>query len=86
MSGHGGARPGAGNPGAACPRKRYTIRLSDLTVERIERLAKARGIDRTAALETIVEEYVLVLDGFMLPGRWQPEAFRRPGLRSICKK
>jgi hypothetical protein len=82
-AGHGGQRDGAGRPPALTPKKSYTMRLEDTTVERVERFAKSRGLDRTKALETMIEEYTLVLDGVMLPGRWKPEAFRRPGLTSI---
>lgn len=83
MSGQGGKREGAGRPESCFSRTSFTMRLSDITVERVERFAQARGLNRTQALEALVEEYVLVLDGIMLPGRWRSETFRRPGLKSI---
>lgn len=81
--GHGGERLGAGRPAAISPKKSYTMRLADSTVERVERFAASRKLDRTKALETIVEEYTMVLDGVILPGRWYPETAYRPGLKSM---
>lgn len=80
---HGGAREGAGRPEATSPKVMVTRRLEQTTVDRIERFARERKVNWTVALETIVEEYTLVLDGIILPGRWRPEAFKRPGLKML---
>lgn len=79
----GGAREGAGAPEKLTKKTAYSIRFSDATVARVERFAKSRKLDRTAALEQIIEEYTMVLDGVILPGRWHTETHPRPGLKSL---
>lgn len=79
----GGARAGAGRPEALTPKTAYSLRLEDTTVERIERFAKARKLNRTQALETMVEEYQLVLDQVILPPRWEGNKYPRPGLKTM---
>lgn len=79
----GGARVGAGRPAKEWAKILYSMRLASSTVARIERFAASRGLNRTQALETIVEEYTMVLDRLMMPGRWEQESFVRPGLKAL---
>lgn len=83
---HGGARHGAGRPEAGFPKKMVSVRLHDSTVQRVQRFADSRGLNWTEALEELVDEYVLVLDRHMRPGRWHAEAFKRPGLKSEVRR
>lgn len=80
---HGGARAGSGAPVKCEKKTAYSIKFCDATVARVERFAKSRKLNRTQALETIIEEYTMVLDGLIQPGRWRAEPFLRPGLKSL---
>ncbi len=64
----GGARAGAGRP--ASGRKQVTLRLSDATVDQLdrivpERIAQARVID--AMIESVTDEQIAAFAGSKLP-------------------
>jgi len=54
----GGARDGSGPKKKRTRKKKYTFALFAQTMHSLNRFAKARNLNRTAALETLVEEHI----------------------------
>lgn len=53
----GGVKEGAGRPKSLHKKKQMSFKFHPQTLHAIERYAKLRRIDRTAALEMMVQEY-----------------------------
>lgn len=56
---HGGKRRGAGRPKAVQPLVRCSFRFAEHTCERLDAIGLWLGLDRTATIEWLAQEYFL---------------------------